>query len=157
MNIYIWLAVVVISVLAEISTAGLVAIWFAPSALICMLLAFLKVSVPIQISAFIVLSGIFMLLFYKKIKDNIDNKSEKTNLDAIIGKEGMVEEDIPPRGTGRVKIGGISWSAYTLNKETTVHKGEYVKVLGIDGVKLLCESISPSSTEKADESKVISE
>lgn len=157
MNVYIWLAIFVISVIAEVSTAGLVAIWFAPASLICMLLAHLKVSATMQIIAFIVLSGIFMLLFYKKICDNIRNKSEKTNLDAIIGKEGVVEEDIPPRGVGRIKVGGISWAAYTDDRENTVKKGEYVKVLDIDGVKLLCKPVSESGSDEKEKSAALSE
>lgn len=141
MEIYIWLAIAVISVIAEISTAGLAAIWFAPAALISMVLAILKLPVSVQISTFIIASGLLMLLFYKKIRDNIERKSEKTNLDALIGKEAVAEEDIPLRGTGRVKVGGISWSAYVKNNSQPVKAGEYVRILSIDGVKLEVEKL----------------
>lgn len=141
METYIWLGIAVISVIVEISTSGLAAIWFAPAALISMVLAILKLPVMVQISVFVIVSGILMLLFYKKLKDNIDQKAEKTNLDAIIGKEGVAEQDIPNRGIGRIKVGGISWSAYISNDAQPVSKGDYVKVLGIDGVKLLVEKI----------------
>ncbi len=147
MEVYIWLGIAIVSVIAEMSTAGLAAIWFAPAALISMVLAILKVPVSVQIPVFIIVSGLLMLLFYKKIKDNIDKKSEKTNLDAIIGKEGVAEEDIPQRGLGRVKIGGISWSAYIKNDSEPIKKGEYVKVLAIDGVKLLVERLTVESQE----------
>ncbi len=132
-------------------TAGLTAIWFAPAALISMLLALFNFTAGIQISAFIIISGLLMLVFYKKIKDNIEKKSEKTNLDAIIGKEALVEEDIEERGIGRVKVGGISWAAYTETGTGTVRKGEYVKITAIDGVKLLCKKTSePQKTEKTE-------
>ncbi len=147
MEVYIWLGIAIVSVIAEMATAGLAAIWFAPAALISMVLAILKVPVSVQIPVFIIVSGLLMLLFYKKIKDNIDKKSEKTNLDAIIGKEGVAEEDIPQRGLGRVKIGGISWSAYIKNDSEPIKKGEYVKVLAIDGVKLLVERLTVESQE----------
>lgn len=146
MEIYIWLAIAIISVLVEISTAGLAAIWFAPAALLSMLLAIFNVPVSVQIPVFVVVSGLLMLIFYKKIKENIDKESEKTNIDALIGKEGIAEEDILPRSVGRVKVGGISWSAYISVDAQPIMKGEYVKVLAIDGVKLRVEK--PDIKEK---------
>ena len=139
METYIWLGIALVSVLVEMATAGLAAIWFAPAAIISMVLAICGLPLSVQISVFIVASGLFMLLFYKKLRDNIENKTEKTNLDAIIGKEGIAEEDIMPRGTGRIKVGGISWSAYTDKNALPITKGDYVKILAIDGVKLLVE------------------
>ncbi|MBQ7399406.1 MAG: NfeD family protein [Clostridia bacterium] len=141
MEIYIWLGIAIISVLVEISTAGLAAIWFAPAALLSMLLAIFNVPVSVQIPVFIIVSGLLMLIFYKKIKENIEKVSEKTNIDALIGKEGVAEEDILPRSIGRVKVGGISWAAYIRNDSLPVKKGEFVKIIAIDGVKLEVEKI----------------
>jgi len=141
METYIWLAIAVISVIIEVTTSGLAAIWFAPAALISMVLAIFKVPVSVQIPVFIIVSGLLMLLFYKKIKDNIDKKTEKTNIDALIGKEAVAEENIFPRSVGRVKVGGISWSAYIKADTKPVMKGEYVKILAIDGVKLEVEKL----------------
>ncbi|MBQ8758746.1 MAG: hypothetical protein IJZ20_03540, partial [Clostridia bacterium] len=76
MEIYIWLGIAIISVLVEISTAGLTAIWFAPAALLSMLLAIFNVPVSVQIPVFIIVSGLLMLIFYKKIKENIEKVSE---------------------------------------------------------------------------------
>ena len=142
MNIYIWFAIFIAAVVLEACTSALIAIWFAPSALICMLLAFLNVPTVPQVIIFVVLSTVLMLLFYKKLKDNISLKSEKTNLDALIGKTAVVEEDITPLAVGRVKVCGLSWSAYCSDTETVVKKGEYVTIEAIDGVKLLCSRVS---------------
>ena len=148
MEIYIWLGIAIVSVIAEMATAGLAAIWFAPSALLSMVLAIFKVPVSVQIPVFIITSGILMLVFYKKIKDNIDKKSEKTNIDAIIGKEGVAEEDIPQRSVGWVMIGGISWSAYISGTSQPVSKGDSVKVLKIDGVKLMVEKLTEEQKQE---------
>lgn len=141
MEIYAWLIVFALTIFLESSTNALIAIWFAPSAIVCMLLSLFNVHIGAQISVFIILSVILMLLFYKKLRDNIAAKSEKTNLDALIGKTAVVEEDIEPLGVGRVKVGGISWSAYIAPDAQTVTKGEYVIIKEINGVKLLCEKI----------------
>ena len=150
MQIYAWLAVVALAVITEASTNALIAIWFAPSALVCMLLSALNVGIGIQIPIFIILSGVFMLLFYKKLRDNIASKSEKTNLDALIGKMAIVEEDIEPFGVGRVKAGGISWSAYSEYESETIKKGEHVTVKEINGVKLLCEKVKAPAGSNAE-------
>ena len=141
MDTYIWLGIAIISVIAEISTAGLTAIWFAPAALLSMVLSLFGIPVSVQIPTFIIVSGLLMLLFYGKIRDNIEKKSEKTNIDALIGKEAIAEEDISARQPGRVKVGGISWAAYIRNDSLPVKKGEFVKIIAIDGVKLEVEKI----------------
>lgn len=149
MGIYAWLIIFALAIFAEASTNALIAIWFAPSALICMLLSVLKVNIGVQISVFIILSVVLMLLFYKKLRDNIASKSEKTNLDALIGKTAIVEEDIEPYGVGRVKVGGISWSAYSENETEIIRKGEHVTIKEISGVKLLCERIKTTAQTNA--------
>ena len=76
METYIWLAIAIISVIVEVTTSGLAAIWFAPAALLSMVLAIFKVPISVQIPVFVIVSAVLMLLFYKKVKDNIDKKSE---------------------------------------------------------------------------------
>ena len=154
MEVYIWLGIAIISVLVEISTAGLAAIWFAPAALLSMLLAIFNVPVSVQIPVFIIVSGLLMLIFYKKIKENIDKVSEKTNIDALIGKEGIAEEDILPRGIGRVKVNSMSWSAYINNDSQPVSKGEVVEIIAIDGVKLLVQRSKTESNQEYAQQKI---
>lgn len=141
MEIYTWLAILVVSLVVEALTATLTAVWFVPSAAICMILAAFSVPVYVQICVFIIASGLFMLLFYKKLRDHIFKKSEKTNLDAVISSEAIVEEDIFPHKTGRVKIGGISWSAIISNNSEPLYKDEICKVIRIEGVKVLVEKL----------------
>ena len=141
METYIWLAIAIVSVFVEVMTTGLAAIWFAPAAFISMLLAIFGAPISVQIPAFVVISGFLMLLFYKKIRDNINKSSKKTNIDALIGKEAVAEDDLLPKSTGRVKVGGISWSAYINSDSQPVMKGEYVRILSVNGVKLEVEKI----------------
>ncbi|MBE6680968.1 MAG: NfeD family protein [Ruminococcaceae bacterium] len=139
MEVYIWIGIAVVSLIVEVATSGLTTIWFIPPALISMVLALLHVPVAIQIAAFVILSALMILLFYKKLKENIEKKSEKTNIDALIGKEAIAEQDITYRSMGRVKVGGMSWSAYIEKDAQTISKGDFVKILSIDGVKLKVE------------------
>lgn len=141
MEAYIWLGIAIVSLIIEVATSGLATIWFVPSALISMVLAFMNIPVAVQIAVFIVLSVLMIILFYRKLKENIEKKSEKTNIDALIGKEAVAEEDISFRSMGRVKVGGMSWSAYIEKDSETINKGDFVKILSIDGVKLRIEKV----------------
>ena len=136
-QIYVWLTVLIIAVAAEAATSALIAIWFAPPAVLCMILSLVGVPMAVQIPVFLLLSMALCLLFYRKLKDNMAKKSEKTNIDALIGKTAVVEEDIMPLSVGRVKVGGMSWSAYCEGDGVFAKKGEYVKIQAINGVKLL--------------------
>ena len=139
MEYYIYSAIILFSLIIEASTTSLVAIWFIPSSLVCMVLNALGVNVPVQIIVFFVLSGILMMLFYKKLSNIIRTKTEKTGIDTIIGKTAVAEEDISYLNAGRVKVDGMSWKAYIEKDFEEIKKGDTVTVLSVSGVKLLCK------------------
>jgi membrane protein implicated in regulation of membrane protease activity len=63
----------------------------------------------------------------------------KTNVDALVGKSGLVTEVIDhPSGTGRVKIGGEIWRAVTPD-ESHVEIGQRVTVREVEGSKVVVE------------------
>lgn len=138
MTNYIWLIVAVLAVVAEAMTVQMIAIWFAPAALAALALSACGVSLTIQILTFIIVAAVCAATLYKNLRKSIKDKSEKTNLDAVVGAVAVVEEDIPALGHGRVKLKGISWQA---TSKTDIMAGERVKVLGIDGVTLNCEPV----------------
>ena len=138
MTNYIWLIVAVIAVVAEAMTVQMIAIWFAPAALVALVLSACGVTLTAQILTFIIVAAVCVATLYKKLRKSIKDKCEKTNLDAVVGAIAVVEEDIPALGHGRVKLRGISWQA---TGKTDITAGSRVKVLGIDGVTLNCEPI----------------
>lgn len=140
-NLAIWVTVLILALVAEGATAGLVAIWFMPSALLCIALELLGVhNLFLEIALFFIVSGVLFALFYKKVTAHFSAKGEKTNADALVGRVATVEEDIPEGGVGRVKVSGQSWSALCDAKRDVI-AGEKVKVLSLDGVKLICEIV----------------
>lgn len=60
-------------------------------------------------------------------------KKEKTNVDVLIGKTGIVLEGLSPGLTGIVKVGTEEWRA---RAEENIEKGEMIVVTGINGVTL---------------------
>lgn len=135
---YFWIVLVILSIVWEVVTPGLVAIWFVPSALISMVLAFCGVYVWVQIPVFLIIS-ILCIVFARPLI-NHRQKPLATNIDAIIGERAIVVEKIQNiAGAGQVKVRGQSWSARTVDDDSTYEPGEIVTVIAVEGVKLICK------------------
>lgn len=139
MNWIFWLVLVIVLSFVEIATVSLVSIWFVASGIVAMILSFFIEDTAIITTIFILL-GIFLLVISRPIVNKLRSKdNEKTNLDRIIGEIAIVTEDIKKNVVGEVKVDGKRWSA--VSKEKCL-KGDTVKVLKIDGVKLIVEKES---------------
>ena len=141
--IIIWFIVLAALVAIEVVTADLLTIWFMPAAVVCIVLAALKVSFPIQIIVFFVLSAIFVVLYKKVLKKYIvSKKNQKTNVDLIVEETGVVQEEINNlAATGLVKVKAQMWTARSSDDSVVLHVGEHVRVVSVEGVKLICEKV----------------
>lgn len=148
MNLMIfWMIVLVVLLVTEALTMGLTTIWFAGGALLALILALCNVSFQMQIIVFIVVS--FILLYFTRplAVTFFNKKTEKTNLDSIVGEEVVVEEEIDNlRGEGRVNFKGMEWSARSAFGEK-IEAGEVVRVKEIQGVKLIVEKMETREEE----------
>ena len=131
-----WLSLVIFLGLVEVTTVNLVSIWFVISGLVALGLSFIIDDFLVQFAVFVVL-GIILLLTTRKALTKIVTKTEKTNLDRVVGMKAVVTEDISEEVVGEVKVDGKRWSAVS---EQNFKKGDFVKVLEINGVKLKVES-----------------
>ena len=134
--VWIWLSIVICLALIEILTVNLTTIWFVASGLISLVLSVFIDNYLIQFSVFVV-GGVLLLIFTKKyLVNNFTVKDVKTNLDRVIGMEGIVTEDISKNNPGEVKVDGKRWTAIS-NK--SICKGKIVHIKKIEGVKLIVE------------------
>ncbi len=60
----------------------------------------------------------------------------KTNIDAIIGRQGIVLKSIARNADGLVKVGNEQWRA---RAEDDIKKGEEIVVISVSGVTLIVE------------------
>ncbi len=139
---FVWLGILIFAGIVEALTAGLVSIWFVPSALVSMILAMCNVPVYLQVTVFFGLSIIFLVLSRTIWKKYVSVKPvSRTNADALIGQVGIVTEAIDNiAAVGEVKVNGLRWSARS-SDGTLIDKGSHVKILAIEGVKLICETV----------------
>ncbi|MBN1644180.1 MAG: NfeD family protein [Dehalococcoidales bacterium] len=63
-------------------------------------------------------------------------RKEKTNIDTIIGKKGVVLQSMAPGVSGLVKVGNEEWRAIS---QENIEKGEIIVVTTINGVTLNVE------------------
>ena len=107
--IIIWVAILVVSLIIEIQTAELVAVWFMPGALASLVLSIIGVDEWIQWVVFIVVSAVLMLLGFTVIRKKFfkNHGKEKTDTDRLIGQTAIVTERIDNSvQTGAVKLDG---------------------------------------------------
>jgi len=135
---WVWLGVTVAAIVIEASTFALVAVWFIPSALISLLLSIFKLPLWLQASVFLASSVLLMIFLKPFVKKVLKVNYSPTNADTVIGKTGTVIEKIDNvAATGAVKIDGKVWTARAENENGRYAKGDVVKAVKIEGVKLI--------------------
>ena len=131
-----WFILFVVLLIIELVTVNLVTIWFAAGAVAAMIATIFTDSLIYQMAVFLIVSFLSLLItkpFLKKLKKF---EVEPTNLDRVIGKIGEVTKSIDQDKYGEVKILGSTWTA---SSQSHINIGERVKVLSIDGVKLIVQ------------------
>ncbi len=131
-----WLVIAIVLAVIEASTINLVTIWFIASALVALLLAYLGVPTSIQIAVFVILGIILLVLTKKPLEKLLKKTKQKTNADRVLDMTGIVTEDITENKPGEVKVDGKKWTAIS---KQNIKEGSKVKILKIDGVKLIVE------------------
>jgi len=64
----------------------------------------------------------------------------KTNIDSVIGEKCVVTEKIDNfAGCGQVKVKGQVWSARGLYDEDEFELGQTLRIVAIEGVKVICK------------------
>ena len=104
-SLYIWLAVIIISVAVEAFTLTLCGIWFAAGGVAALIAASLSVGLMGQWIVFIVFSALLLVLVRPLCRRFLGSRQQATNADRIIGQTAVVTEPIDNiLETGAVKI-----------------------------------------------------
>jgi len=125
-------------VVAEVVTVQLVSIWFAAGALVTLLLSyFYELSALEQLGIFIISSSVFLLLSIPLIRKRRKKTAVATNAELDVGRHATVIEEInADKGTGRVTLNGVNWSAVPEDEDMVIPNGTIVIVTKVMGAKL---------------------
>ena len=115
----VWLVVFVVCIGLEAASMALTSIWFAGGALIACVLSIAGVNLYIQMAVFVVVS--FLLLYSTRplALRYINQKTVRTNVDALVGKKA--------RGTARVLF----------RSGSRIPRDTMVQIQAVSGVKLI--------------------
>ena len=139
-TIAFWVAALVVFLIVEAVTAGLVSIWFVFGSLVALICAALGAAVWLQIFWFVIVSVATLVLTRPLVKRYVDSRSVATNADRSIGRPAVVTERIDNlAATGAVKLDGVVWTARSTDDAVAIEAGERVTVRAIEGVKLIVE------------------
>ena len=132
----IWLGLVVAFLLVEAACPiHLVSIWFAVGSLAGLLVFMLGGPLWLQITVFLVVSGVLLLALWPLTKRFLKPGLTATNIDSVIGSKGLVTAAIDNvAATGQVKLGAMEWTARSTSGEV-IPEGTLVQVDRIEGVK----------------------
>ena len=138
----IWLVIAVAFAIVEITTMGLVSIWFAIGAVAAMIVALAGGGTIAQLVVFIIVSGIVLAIARPLAAKYVNSRAVKTNIDALIGRKLVAKTDIDNvKGTGKVDMDGTTWLAQSSNDNIVIEKGEEVTVVKVTGAKLIVEKV----------------
>ena len=136
---YVWIGIAVVMAIYEMATTQLVTVWFVIGAVCAALTTLATGDIVIQIVVFVAVSVIALLATRPLVnKFRRNNIKTSTNADRLRGEIGVMNSDLSqPEDVGQAKVLGGIWSAKT--NDPPLKKGDKVKVLAIEGVKLIVE------------------
>ena len=139
----VWIVAVVVLLIIEGLTAGLVTIWFAIGAVVALICCLIGAPLWLQLAVFLVVSFVTLLVTRPLAQKYLNSKTQPTNADRLIGKECIVTEMIDNvAGTGAVTVGGQVWTARCVS-DVVIQPNARATVRRIEGVKLIVEPIQP--------------
>lgn len=143
----VWLILLVVFLIVEGATVGMVSAWFAGGALAALVVSLFPAPLWLQVTVFLAVSVALLWLLRPFVKKRLKPKLVATNADSLIGRVCLVTEAIEPMEGGRVKVGDVTWSARTEGTEV-IPAGAKVRILRIQGVKVFVETVKTEAEVK---------
>lgn len=145
----IWLIASGIFFICEIITVGFLVFWLGIGALIAMLVSFFTSNIIVQMSVFVISSGL-LIFATRPLVNKISRKDViPTNVYSLIGKKAVVTEDIDwVTGKGQIKFEGEIWSAKS-KEQINIPAGSEVEIVSIEGVKAFVKPLKIYSNVEA--------
>lgn len=135
---YLWLVLLVVFLVAEWMTVGLVSIWFAGGSLVALVFAAFHASPVVQVIAFLVTSAVLLLGTRPFAIRYFNKKKVKTNYQSVIGTVVKITETVDNLNqTGSALADGKEWTVRSDVDGVVIAEGEKAVVVAIEGVKLM--------------------
>ena len=135
MYLIIWLVLMIAFLMVEAQSVTMVSLWFGAGALAALIAALCGAEFWLQAVIFFAVSIALLACLRPLVRKYFTPKITKTNVDSVIGSEGLVTAEINNvTAQGQVKLGAMEWTARSTSGEI-IPAGTLVKVDKIEGVK----------------------
>jgi membrane protein implicated in regulation of membrane protease activity len=138
MLFFYWLIKALLFVILEISNPGLfLFLSFSVGASVGAVLNFFDYALTTQVVAAFAVSMLVFIVLSVWIRSKFKDKriSHISNIDALMGKKGVVVEHISASAAGALKVNGVVWSARSDNGNE-IPVGTAVTIVNVKGVTL---------------------
>ena len=136
MLLIVWLVALLVFLFVEAQSVAMVSLWFAAGALAALIAAMCGAELWLQVLLFFGVSILLLASLRPLARKYFTPKITKTNVDSIIGTQGLVTASIDNIvAKGQVKLNGMEWTARSSSGEV-IPEGTLVKVDKIEGVKV---------------------
>ena len=141
----LWAGLAVAFLVLEGCTVAMVSLWFAIGAAAALILSLLGAAFWRQVLGFLAVSGLLLALLRPMMRKYV--KTTNTNVDSVLGTEGLVTESIDNVAyQGQVKLGAMTWTARSTSG-ASIRAGTRVRVDRVEGVKVFVSPVKvPSET-----------
>ena len=130
----LWLIASGLFAAGEMASLDLVLLMFAGGALGGMTIALLGGSTVLQMIAFIVVSGLLLVLVRPIAQRHLTERTplQLDGVDTLIGRTAKVTKDVDVSG-GRIRMGADEWTARSQHSGESFAVGQTVRILHVDG------------------------
>ncbi len=138
MTVFIWLGIMILFLVIEAFTVGLMTIWFAAGAFAAMIACGLGLGVFGQFVVFFVVS-LALLYFTRPIALKYVNPNKiRTNYEDTVDKTVKITETVDNiNGKGTAILNGQEWTVRAKEDGMILAEGSLAKVVAVEGVKLI--------------------
>ena len=131
---WIWIALIVIFAALAVLTRKNIFVSIAIGALPSLIMDVFAADLIFQGIVFVAAALVCLIVIGKR-----PGVKSGDGVDSVVGMRCVVVERIDSEaGCGQVMVNGQSWSARAVDETVTYEEGETLKVLAIEGVKLIC-------------------
>lgn len=135
-DLILWGVVLVVMVVAELSTMQLISIWFAAGALASFIVALCGMGMGFQMFVFILVSVLLLSVTRPLFAKFRVGDTQPTNMELDIGKTALIIEEVNNAADkGRARLNGVDWKAVSTDN-SIIPEGSVVTINDIKGTKL---------------------
>lgn len=138
-SIILWVIIGIVALSVDIITSSFLFVWFTVGAIGAIIAEILDYPFITQLMVFTVISVVLIVICYPIVKKNIKKYVKPTPVreETYVGKEIVVDEEMVKNNA--LRIDGVYWNIK--NQGDTLNKGDMVKVIALDGNRLIIKKI----------------